>query len=111
MGRTNAAAEIHSPLYSSGTQTPVVMRHCGRFGTVSKTVDGGNVVREFESLPLRLSGGRERAGGDSYAAAHCYDGAVIERGATATSGREATPPARPDPCRASAVRRRRDDGC
>jgi hypothetical protein len=23
-------------------------------GAVSKTVDGGNVVREFESLPLRL---------------------------------------------------------
>jgi hypothetical protein len=29
------------------------VRHCGRFGAVSKTVDGGNVVREFESLPLR----------------------------------------------------------
>jgi hypothetical protein len=24
-------------------------------GAVSKTVDGGNVVREFESLPLRFS--------------------------------------------------------
>src|SRR5688572_6563219 len=40
MGRTNAAAEIHSPLYSPGTQAPVVMRHCGRFSTVSKTVVG-----------------------------------------------------------------------
>jgi hypothetical protein len=54
MGRTNAAAEIHSPLYSPGTQTPVVMRHCGRFGAVSKTVVGLTVHRGFESLPLRL---------------------------------------------------------
>ena len=29
------------------------MRHCGRFGAVSKTVDGRKVVRGFESLPLR----------------------------------------------------------
>ena len=50
---TNAAAEIHSPLHSPGMQVPAVMRHCERFGAVSKTVDGGNVVREFESLPLR----------------------------------------------------------
>jgi hypothetical protein len=54
MCRKNAAAEIHSPLHSPGTQAPVVMRHSGRFGAVSKTVDGGNVVRGFESLPLRL---------------------------------------------------------
>jgi hypothetical protein len=29
---------IHSPLYSPGTLAPAVMRHCGRFGTGSKTV-------------------------------------------------------------------------
>jgi hypothetical protein len=29
------------------------MRDCGGFDAVSKTVDGGNVVRGFESLPLR----------------------------------------------------------
>jgi hypothetical protein len=50
---TNAAAGIHSPLYSPGTLAPVVMRHCGRFGTVSKTVVGLTVDRGFESLPLR----------------------------------------------------------
>jgi len=71
MGRTNAAAEIHSPLHSPAMQTPVVMWHCGRFGAVSKTVAGRKVRRGFESLPLRWSGGRERAGGESYAAAHC----------------------------------------
>jgi hypothetical protein len=29
------------------------MRHCGRFGAVSKTVVGLSVHRGFESLPLR----------------------------------------------------------
>jgi hypothetical protein len=52
-GSHNGAAEIHSPLHSPGTQTPVVMRHCGRFGAVSKTVVGLTVHRGFESLPLR----------------------------------------------------------
>jgi hypothetical protein len=52
MGRTNAAAEIHSPLYSPGTQTPVVMWHCGRFGAVSKPLYA-QAYRGFESLPLR----------------------------------------------------------
>jgi hypothetical protein len=37
---TNAAAGIHSPLYSPGTLAPDVMRHCGRFAAVSKTVVG-----------------------------------------------------------------------
>src|SRR6266545_1916156 len=49
-------AEIHSPLHSPGTQAPVVMRHCGRFGAVSKTVVGRKVHRGFESLPLRFVG-------------------------------------------------------
>jgi Phage integrase family len=53
MRRTTARAEIHSPLQSPGILIPVVMRDCGGFDAVSKTVDGGNVVREFESLPLR----------------------------------------------------------
>jgi hypothetical protein len=52
-GVAQVAAEIHSPLYSPGTQAPVVMRHCGRFGAVSKTVVGLTVHRGFESLPLR----------------------------------------------------------
>src|SRR5215217_3204002 len=55
MGRTDAAAEIHSPLYSPATRTPVVMWRCGRFNAVSKTVDGRKVVRGFESLPLRIA--------------------------------------------------------
>ena len=38
MDRTNAATEIHSPLYSPGNQTLAAMRYCGRFGAVSKTV-------------------------------------------------------------------------
>jgi hypothetical protein len=46
--------EIHSPLYSPGTKTPVAVRHCGRFGAVSKTVVGLSVHRGFESLPLRF---------------------------------------------------------
>ena len=54
--RTNAAAEIHSPLYSPGTRTPAVMRHCGRLAAVSKTVAGRKVRRGFESLPLRFLG-------------------------------------------------------
>src|SRR5918999_1363665 len=54
IGSPSPRAEIHSPLYSPGTQTPVVMRHCGRFGAVSKTVVGLTVHRGFESLPLRF---------------------------------------------------------
>jgi hypothetical protein len=46
-------AEIHSPLHSPAMLIPVVMRDCGGFGAVSKTVDGRKVVRGFESLPLR----------------------------------------------------------
>jgi hypothetical protein len=52
-GRATAAAEIHSPLHSPAMLIPVVMRDCGGFGAVSKTVDGRKVVRGFESLPLR----------------------------------------------------------
>jgi hypothetical protein len=58
--RTEAAAEIHSPLHSPGTQAPVLMRRSGRFGAVSKTVDGRKVVRGFESLPLRSTPARDR---------------------------------------------------
>src|SRR5215207_5090414 len=36
-GRTNGRPRFIPPLYSPGTQTPVVVRHCGRFGAVSKT--------------------------------------------------------------------------
>jgi hypothetical protein len=39
------------PPYSPGTLAPVVMRHCGRFGTVSKTVDGRKVVRGSNPSP------------------------------------------------------------
>src|SRR5918996_751099 len=45
MGSRSPRAEIHCPLYSPGTQTPVVMRHCGRFGAVSKTVVRASVPR------------------------------------------------------------------
>ena len=39
-GRATAAAEIHSPLHSPAMLIPVVMRDCGGFGAVSKTVVG-----------------------------------------------------------------------
>ncbi len=39
-------AEIHSPLYSPGTEPAVVLRHCGRLGAVSKTVVGRKVQTE-----------------------------------------------------------------
>ena len=55
--RANAAAEIHSPLHSPGTQTPVAMRPCSRFGAVSKTVGGLWVPRGFESHHLRYQPG------------------------------------------------------
>jgi hypothetical protein len=40
MRRTTARAEIHSPLHSPGILIPVVMRDCGGFDAVSKTVVG-----------------------------------------------------------------------
>ena len=54
MRRTTTRAEIHSPLHSPGIPIPVVMRDCGRFDAVSKTVVGLSVHRGFESLPLRF---------------------------------------------------------
>jgi hypothetical protein len=39
------------------------MRHCGRFGAVSKIADGRTVVRGFESVPLRYKNELSRFGG------------------------------------------------
>jgi hypothetical protein len=57
---TNAAAGIHSPLYSPGTLAPVVMRDCGRFGTVSKTVVRASVPRVRIPPPPLLWLGRAK---------------------------------------------------
>ena len=46
-------AQDSFPRAFPGPGAPAPIRDCGRFAAVSKTVDGGNVVREFESLPLR----------------------------------------------------------
>jgi hypothetical protein len=47
------AFQISFPLIFPGHLAPLCERAGDVFGAVSKTVDGGNVAREFESLPLR----------------------------------------------------------
>jgi hypothetical protein len=57
--------QIHSPSHSPGLGALALVRDCGQFGAVSKTVDGRKVVRGFESLPLRLKAVIERKRGVS----------------------------------------------
>jgi hypothetical protein len=64
LGWSDRVADFHSPWHSPGHWAPLHERAGEVFRTVSKTVDGGNVVRGFESLPLRFWLGRARFAAD-----------------------------------------------
>jgi hypothetical protein len=64
MRRTTARAEIHSPLHSPGILIPVVMRDCGGFDAVSKTVVRASVPRvRIPPPPLHWLGRAKFAAG------------------------------------------------
>jgi hypothetical protein len=104
-------AEIHSPLHSPGTQAPGVMRHCGRFGAVSKIAGAPGSLEGSNPSPSVCPGndGRSTCRGaadaslglaEHLAVVHTRQVAVVRSRSTRAlaSGGAGTPPApRPRP--------------